>query len=463
MLSVFQNRKTVVPSGHGTGKTYISAKIAIVWLLLYPHSKVITTAPKWEQVKDLLWGELRKSVKTSVFPIGGILTEMELFIDEDWYAKGLSSRYDSDEGEYGATRMQGYHSPHLLIITDESPGIHPSIIKALESLATGEHNHHLAIGNPIGQQGHFWEWERSESWHKIRLSCLDHPNIIQQKEIIPGAVTQGFINDYKNTYGEHSPIYQAKILGVAVDSSESILIPRRWFEDAAVRKLEAVGRKSLGIDVARSLEGDDTVFFGLHGHTQKHKEVVKYNDIMKVVGRAVQIHNDDDYNVIIVDDTGVGGGVSDRLKELLPEVLIIKHVGSEKSYKYDKMGHKKYFNKRAEVLWEVREEIKKLQIDYDNELVTQGSSLRWFPANSNGSIQIESKDDYKKRNGGKSPDILDALSLAVHGLCSEQTMVQSTSRYEANIIVKKNLTPQERHQAMKERNKLLKQNAENLA
>src|SRR5262245_38210261 len=47
------NRVTV-RSAHGVGKTWVAARAVIWFLLCHPDSVVITTAPTWRQVRDLL-------------------------------------------------------------------------------------------------------------------------------------------------------------------------------------------------------------------------------------------------------------------------------------------------------------------------------------------------------------------------------------------------------------------------
>src|SRR5690349_12512359 len=89
--SVARHRRTAAPSGHGIGKTYIAARLALWFLFSHPRSKVLTTAPTWHQVENLLWREIRKAYNGSLYPLGGNLLRTELNVDEDWFALGLST------------------------------------------------------------------------------------------------------------------------------------------------------------------------------------------------------------------------------------------------------------------------------------------------------------------------------------------------------------------------------------
>src|SRR5437870_4695850 len=56
--SVVHNRITTVASANAAGKTGTAGGIVPWFLLSWDNSIVVTTAPKWQQVKDLLWREI---------------------------------------------------------------------------------------------------------------------------------------------------------------------------------------------------------------------------------------------------------------------------------------------------------------------------------------------------------------------------------------------------------------------
>ena len=88
MHSVRDNKKTVVKSGNTVGKSHIAAEIAIDYLLSYYPSKVITTAPTWNQVENILWKEIASLFHKSQVPIGGQLNQTELKFNDEWFAMG---------------------------------------------------------------------------------------------------------------------------------------------------------------------------------------------------------------------------------------------------------------------------------------------------------------------------------------------------------------------------------------
>lgn len=52
-----------MPACHGPGKSFIAARIAAWWIDVHPPgtAKVLTSAPTFDQVKSILWGELKRT------------------------------------------------------------------------------------------------------------------------------------------------------------------------------------------------------------------------------------------------------------------------------------------------------------------------------------------------------------------------------------------------------------------
>lgn len=127
--------------------------------------------------------------------------------------------------------------------------------------------------------------------------------------------------------------------------------------------------------------------------------------------------------VIKVDDSGVGGGVTDRLKEVireekLPYTIIPVNNGDSASDGY-------YFNLGSQIWGIIKELLEsnlsnklqgkedvQIELPKDEEMIKQ-LSVRKYHITSKGKIQLESKEDMKKRGLG-SPDTADSLALALY-------------------------------------------------
>jgi hypothetical protein len=125
-----------------------------VALTLYEGGDVLTTAPTWEQVKSVLWGEVHRLLAGSVIPLSewGEINQTEITMPDGSKALGLST----NEG----VRFQGWHArpgSFLLLIGDEAPGVRPDILEAWEGISAGGDVRLLLLGNPVISSGPFFD------------------------------------------------------------------------------------------------------------------------------------------------------------------------------------------------------------------------------------------------------------------------------------------------------------------
>ena len=75
--------------------------------------------------------------------------------------------------------MQGLHSPNVLIICDEAPGIGADIWGAIEGFRAGGNVHVLKMGNPVVPSGAFYDaFTKEKAFHCcISISAFDTPNL----------------------------------------------------------------------------------------------------------------------------------------------------------------------------------------------------------------------------------------------------------------------------------------------
>ena len=401
--SVVGHKRVTVRSGHGVGKSWLMARLAIWFLTVFKPSKVVTTAPTWTQVEKVLWGEIAAAYRSSRIPLGGELLSTQWKVSEDCFALGISTREGVDQRDFGSTKLQGFHSPNLLVILDEAAGVPPETWTGATSLATGANNRIVAIGNPASPSGPFYDTFKSPIWHKIEISCLEHPNVATGEIVIPGAVSRDWVEERKAEWGETSPLFQAKVLGQFPVEGSDTLIPLSWVERAVNAVTEGDARKSVGCDVARFGE-DETVIFKSVGNTYELAEHVNKQPTNETAGRLIRVAKDSDSEFVAVDDTGVGGGVTDMLREQGMSVVPVNFGAAAED-------SERFANLKAEIFWCLREDFEKSRISIPNDtvLINQLASIK-YAMTSKGQIKIESKDDAKKR-GLRSPDRADALAI----------------------------------------------------
>jgi hypothetical protein len=146
--SVRDHTRTAVRSCHGAGKTATAARAALWFLAVHHGAKVVTTAPTFLQVRDLLWREIRVAHQVAGGFIGGELYDTRLELATDWLAFGLST----DQPE----RFQGHHAEHLLLVVDEASGVAEEIFEASAGFLTSPGARCLLIGNPTRTSGEFF-------------------------------------------------------------------------------------------------------------------------------------------------------------------------------------------------------------------------------------------------------------------------------------------------------------------
>jgi hypothetical protein len=174
-------------------------------------------------------------------------------------------------------------------------------------------------------------------------------------------------------------------------------------------KVDSQSNLVIGLDPAR--KGDDrTAIIRRRGRRAYGLETHYNIDTMELVGIIRRIIEKEHPKHICIDSIGIGAGVVDRLHELGYDIVEGVNVARKAS------EPDKYKNLRAE-LWDMMREwlVQEMPVELPNsdELQTDLTGLG-YKYDSSDRLQIESKDDAKKR-GLLSPDTSDALMLTFYG------------------------------------------------
>ena len=405
--SVRDNANTCVASGHGVGKTFVSACTTLWYLCCHYQSRVITTAPTNRQVESILWAEIWNLYKNSRVPLGGKLLKTSLNMEEKWFALGLSTD-DPD-------RFQGHHAEHMLLIMDEAPGVDPKIYEAAQGILTQANSKSLLIGNPTSPSGPFFDAFHNRLWNSFYISCYDSPAIAEPDKY-PSLTTQKWIDERKEEWGEASPMFVSRVLGQFPSEGEDTLIPLSWCHKAVARwektkeNCKISDHIYLGLDVAR-YGTNKTVLTNFVPNRLMYQKAIQNKSTTDATQLVIKdaISAGAKLMQVTTDDTGVGGGVTDRLRELGYPVLAI-NFSQKPTDPYHFRGI------RDEMYWHLRELFRSDEIAIPDlpALLNQLSSVRYKINGRTGKIEIEGKDEMKKR-GLASPDEADSLVIAVWG------------------------------------------------
>lgn len=184
--------------------------------------------------------------------------------------------------------------------------------------------------------------------------------------------------------------------------TDSAVMTVREVQQAMDREVEPEGQEEVGVDVAR-FGNDRTVFFKRKGMKVTDYRVYRKKsvpEIIRLLTDFVGVHNTS--VPIKVDDTGVGGGVTDGMAEDGYNVIPINFGARAKD-------PNKYNNLITEMWFELKEMIGQVDLPDIQELRSE-LTTREYKIDIKSRKQIESKDQFKKRYG-KSPDLADALLL----------------------------------------------------
>lgn len=407
--SVRDHRRTAVRAGHGVGKTAIGGRVALWWLAAFPESIVITTATTWTQVREQLWREIAVAYRSAgALFARAALTDTRLELDERWFALGLST--DTPE------RFAGYHSERLLVILDEASGVTEPVWEAAESLITTPGSHLLAIGNPLRPSGAFYRafTTERELYNRIAISALDSPAVTGEQvsaRTFAHLVGPDWIEGRRRAWGEDSPLWQARVLGEFPSTADDTVCSLAEVEAAQARRLPMGDPVVVACDVAR-FGSDETVIVTRRGARVRVVSSYTGRDLMQTVGRVLQVarrlaveaNMPRKFMRIVVDDAGVGGGVTDRLREV-GEFPVVAFTGAGSARRPDD-----YPNRRSEAWFRLSEQLPTLDLGADERLAADLVAPR-YSLDSRGRRVVEAKDSMKRRLG-RSPDRGDAVVLA---------------------------------------------------
>jgi phage terminase large subunit len=461
--SVFNYKLTAVKTCNAIGKSFIAAVIVVTFLMLFPGSKVVTTAPTWRQVTDVLWSEIATLVKRSKYKLtDSEVTQAGLNIDTDWFAVGLSTKRPEN--------FFGYHADYVLAVVDEAGGVEEPIFKGVAAITPNKNARVLLIGNPTNPGGTFYDaFTKPElGYNRFSVSAFDSPNFTENniknvndlinlftppqgitqaehtakvqetlKEPYPTLIDPGVVYGRFFEWGADSPAWQSLVMGEFPTQADQALIPTNlvtmamnmYGKDPSGENYAEIsgwnipdGTPAYGQDMAR-FGNDSNVCTPRRGGWVEKQVVWNKVDLMESAERILKIIDPlDQTTQVNIDDTGNGGGTTDRLRQKNRESFdsgqpahqygISAYNFSSKDFMNDD-DKEKYHDITSMLYWNLRLQFfnKAIAMHYDKELFDELVGRRWgiTPA---GKIKVESKEEYKKRTGGKSPDKSDSLALA---------------------------------------------------
>lgn len=415
------NPKVSIKSGQGVGKTGLEAAAFLWFVTCFPHPRIVATAPTKQQLHDVLWSEISKWMSKSEL-LSILLKWTKTYV----YMVGEEKRW------FGVARtatkpenMQGFHEDNMLFIVDEASGVADPIMEAILGTLSGANNKLLLCGNPTKTSGTFYDSHtRDRALYKCHtVSSMDSTRT--NKENIDSLVRK---------YGWDSNVVRVRVRGEFPNQEDDVFIPLSIIEQCSSRLLElddtdGMQFVSLGVDVARFGDDETIIYRNYHGHCKIVRNrrgqnlMATVGDIVQEFKKIYREHPTYEGKVYVqIDDTGLGGGVTDRLKEVRKEQKLYKMqvipINAAEKIETDTAAGKdaaERYNNLTTAMWASMRDLldnKQIVIEDDEQTIGQLSSRKYTMA-SNGKLEIEPKKEMKKR-GLDSPDRADALALALY-------------------------------------------------
>jgi len=390
-----------IKSGHGCGKTAITSWIIIWAMTCFPFPRVPCTANTQRQLYDVLWSELSKWHKKCTFA--------DMFIwhptsfnnakhPQDWYAVARTCR--------DPEAMQGFHAEHLFFMVEEASGVPAAVLETIEGSQTQEGSMIFMVGNPTQITGGF-----HDSFNSKRAFYLTFTFNSEESPL----VSPKFYRTMSSKYGHDTDFYRVRVLGEFPQAEPDTLIPLNIIEGAIAREIEEAPHEvvEIGVDVARFGDDETSIFSRINWEIKEEINLRK-RDTMFVADEVVKVIRKYPNKTVLVnvDDTGVGGGVTDRLNRMVQdgEIRAVIYAVNNGSSAKDKTL---YLNLGTEMWFFMKDWLKEGKIPNDNDLIAQLSGRKYKI--SAGKNIMEPKDMMKKR-GLTSPDRADGAILTLRSL-----------------------------------------------
>lgn len=387
-----RKKRIIITAMTRYGKSLIVALSALFYVLFNNDKKVAIIAPSYKQAR-ILMDYIAKFIVTE--PMVGQEIDMdvtgierlkrEVTKERITFKNGSEIRILSAEGK--GERLLGFGAD--LVVIDESAWVSDLVYtgRILRMLGdTPDKAMLVEIGNPFGRN-HFWyDWNND----KFKRYHIDWKLALKE-----GRTTKEFIDEMREQLNE----IEFKILYDAdFTEAEGVFIPMKLIEPVATlkpREKQEGYDYYLGVDIAR-YGTDETAYVVVGTKDYERWEMFYYETTGKkpltdVVGRVINLNKKWNFNKIIIDETGLGSGPVDELKEKGLPIEGVVFTSKARNELYNTL--KWLFEKQ------------KVYILKDNKLISQINSYT-FEYNSAGNLKIIKQEM-------AHDDISDALALAL--------------------------------------------------
>jgi hypothetical protein len=403
--------KFALCAANGSGKdAFVIAPLALWFICCKIQAKVIITSASTGQLSTQTERYIKElAISVNLWAAKYFGREI-IKINRRNYTCTLSGStiylFATDEEE----KAEGHHptvpGAEMMLIVNEAKSVPPEIFEALRR-CTG-YNYWLDVSSPGEPMGPFFT--HYEKWpNKRRVSYFDCPHHSKEE----------FEEDLKE-YGEHSQYFRSKWLALFTFIGGRYVVSHEKLEK--LRKANLAGEVKeilqdepirVGIDIALSANGDETVVAMWRGNKQIGQKTFKHQDsiaLVEMINKYLEEKNiKKSHKYIFADDGGVGRSVIDILNRKGYRISRVLNNSSSKN--------KKAFKNKGAQTWfkfgRLIEEQVLIFNDLKDEKLFKQIAARKYKQTDEGidRMTLQSKADMRSE-GYPSPDRADANVLA---------------------------------------------------
>lgn len=311
------NRNISVVCGRQVGKSTAAAFKALFAAVTESNHTILIIAPTYDQSSILFWkikrvidahASLRKRVERETLTSVRFRNGSEIVV--------------RTAGHEGAS-VRGYSAS--MVIVDEAALVPEAAFEAFEPTLAATGGQLILIGTPYGCKGKFYKAAHSPLFSKHKITSVECPGI-----------SKAFLETQKEMLSEvgFRQEYLAEFVALANQffTEEEVM---RWLQE---QEPIPEGEVVMGVDLARYGE-DRSVYIiavitpELHVHVLDWEATSK-KPLTDAVGRVKALTEKYKVNRVFVDETGLGSGVVDVLKETEASIYPITFTLKQKHELY---------------------------------------------------------------------------------------------------------------------------------
>lgn len=251
-----------VSSGHGAGKSVVTAFLVDWIMVTRPHSQGVVTANTQAQLDTKTWAAIRRWSRMMLWAHWFEINTQKMYhkaFPESWFCTAQTCREENSEA------FAGQHAADStsFFIMDEDSAIPAIIHEVAEGGLTDGEPMMLRFGNPTRNNGDFFECcfgKKRDRWHPVvvdsRTSRFSNKALIQS---------------WEEEHGEDSDFFRVRVRGLPPRASDLQFIDQERIWDAQKREITAFDDDPLiaGVDCSGGGAAWNIVRFrrGLDGRT----------------------------------------------------------------------------------------------------------------------------------------------------------------------------------------------------